>query len=501
MTTKRTSFDVSSDCRAAPKSRKPAAKHSPAFAAGAPLCLASRRAGLLGSTCLSGTGFLALAALATAGTLLLTPPAAAKTFEVTTAEQFYSAINDAQSGDIILYRGNIGLDRNLSLLRPGVTIASTDTGTPNAPINLTMTGTNTFSSGLTLNQARLLIERNANLGAAGSPLTLHEAYFRLAPGSAAQTIDHPITLTSIGMFEGSNNPLTLSGVISGTGQFGKAGDGEVILTGANTYSGGTWVVGGVLRFLDSADNFGAVASSLTLRGGSIGSAIDTPAGTVINRTIDLDSRGGIDVARHPIVWAGEIRGVGQFVKSGDGELELTGINTYSGGTLIERGTLRVASDNRLGAAGTSVTINNNGALRASASFASARNIDLTGAGGVLQVDNGMTLTLNGVVSGSNLTKVGEGTLELNANNTYTGANYINGGSVLGTTNSIRGNVVFDGNRDNPILRSVIFDQGFDGTFAGAISSLGSLVKLGTGTLTLSGNNSYSLGGHAARRIE
>jgi hypothetical protein len=46
---------------------------------------------------------------------------------------------------------------------------------------------------------------------------------------------------------------------------------------------------------------------------------------------------------------------------------------------------RVASDAKLGAAGAGITLDNNGALRASASFASARNVALTGAGGVFQV--------------------------------------------------------------------------------------------------------------------
>jgi fibronectin-binding autotransporter adhesin len=51
----------------------------------------------------------------------------------------------------------------------------------------------------------------------------------------------------------------------------------------------------------------------------------------------------------------------------------------------------------------------------------ARDAALTGAGGVFQVDDGMTMTLNGVVSGNVLTKVGAGTLVLSAANTYAAA--------------------------------------------------------------------------------
>ena len=455
--------------------------------------------------------------------------------------------------------------------------------------DLFLTGNNTYSGGTLVTDGRLLIQNDGNLGAAGTRLTLQGAWFGLAPGSSAQTIDRPITLIGIGGIEGSTNPLTLSGVISGTGRLGKFGDGDLFLTGANTYSGGTWVAGGFLRANTAADtnSWGAAGTDVTLNGGSVGSTIstaanetfnrnlilegkgggidvartaitwagvisgtgqfvksgagdlfltgnntysggtlvtggvlrfdaaadmnkwgtnaaltlnggsigntrNTPAATSINRSITLaGAGGGIDVALHPLIWAGNISGAGKFVKTGDGELELTGTNTYSGGTLIERGSLRVASDDKLGAAGAGITLNNNGALRAAASFSSARNVALTGAGGAFQVDDGMTMTLNGVVSGNVLTKVGAGTLVLNAANTYTGSNFVNGGALQGNTNSLRGGIIFDSNMGNPIPRSVTFDQGFDGTYASIIRGFGAVTKKGAGKLIITGNQEYT----------
>ena len=264
----------------------------------------------------------------------------------------------------------------------------------------------------------------------------------------------------------------------------KSGAGDLFLTGDNTYSGGTLVAGGVLRFNTAADiNKWGTSTAITLNGGSIGNTVSTPAATSINRNIIVEGAGGgVNVALHPLTWAGNISGAGRFVKSGDGELELTGTNTYSGGTLIQRGSLRVASDAKLGAAGAGITLDNNGALRASASFASARNVALTGAGGVFQVDDGMTMTLNGVVSGNVLTKVRAGTLVLNAANTYTGSNFVNGGALQGNTNSLRGGIIFDSNMGNPIPRSVTFDQGFDGTYASIIRGFGAVTKQGAGKL-------------------
>ena len=205
---------------------------------------------------------------------------------------------------------------------------------------LTLTGANTFSGGVSVTDGVLLIQNNGNLGAAGTGIILTGAEFGLAQGSSAQTIDRPISLNGVGGFIGSTNALTLSGVISGTSQLVKSGSGDVILSGANTYIGPTFVTGGVLRFTSGDSNFGAAGQSINLRGGSVGSSNATLAGTVLNRSLILDQNGGIDVALNQITWAGVISGSGQFIKSGAGDLFLTGDNTYSGGTLVAGGVLR-----------------------------------------------------------------------------------------------------------------------------------------------------------------
>jgi autotransporter-associated beta strand protein len=102
-----------------------------------------------------------------------------------------------------------------------------------------------------------------------------------------------------------------------------------------------------------------------LNRGAVGTTGSTPVASTFGRDIWLAGNGsGINVPLYPITWSGNIGGAGQFIKSGDGELELMGTNTYSGGTLGERGTLRVASDDKLGAPGRSITLENNGGLRA-----------------------------------------------------------------------------------------------------------------------------------------
>ena len=219
--------------------------------------------------------------------------------------------------------------------------------------------------------------------------------------------------------------------------------------------------------------------------------------TAFNRNINLIGSGGIEVARHPTIWSGNIGGSGQLIKRGPGELWLKGTMSYSGGTFVQAGFLRVKWMTS-SAWGARATLKDNGGVRASETFTSARNFQLVGAaqlrvGGQVLVDPNKTLTLSGTISGDTLTKVGQGTLLLTGDNTYSSLN-INGGVVQGNTSSLRGpSVVFDTNPNNPDDRSITFDQATDGTFAGGIGGLGSLMKTGAGTLRLTGKNTYSRG--------
>jgi len=110
---------------------------------------------------------------------------------------------------------------------------------------------------------------------------------------------------------------------------------------------------------------------------------------------------------------------GSLVKVGVGALTLSGVNTYSGGTAINGGTLAVSNDNNLGAASGGLSLGG-GTLQWLAGFNSARTVTLTGSGTF--DTNGFTATLAGpIVGNGSLTKAG----------TYTGATNVNGGTLLG----------------------------------------------------------------------
>ena len=113
---------------------------------------------------------------------------------------------------------------------------------------------------------------------------------------------------------GSNDDSTIfSGTISGAGSLAKYGTGSMVLSGANTYTGGTIIANGTL--IGSASSFGT--------------------GTIMNNAaLILDQPINADLAN-------PIHGTGSLTKRGIGTLNLTGTSTLAGPTTVEAGGLRV----------------------------------------------------------------------------------------------------------------------------------------------------------------
>ncbi|WP_248293259.1 autotransporter-associated beta strand repeat-containing protein, partial [Achromobacter sp. Bel] len=170
-----------------------------------------------------------------------------------------------------------------------------------------------------------------------------------------------------------------------------------------------------------------------------------------------------------------------LTKAGAGTLVLDGDNTYTGGTEIRQGTLRVSKDANLGAASTALAMTD-GTLATSGSFSSNRQISLL-QNGAIDVASGTRLDWNGVITGGgNLIKQGAGTLALTGANTY-GNTRVQAGTLVGDSASIRGNLQNDG--------TVIFDQTWDDSVSGQMIGTGAIVKRGAGILTLNGLNTLN----------
>ncbi|ECS6776043.1 fibronectin-binding autotransporter adhesin ShdA [Salmonella enterica subsp. enterica serovar Kentucky] len=122
---------------------------------------------------------------------------------------------------------------------------------------------------------------------------------------------------------------TLDNNVTGEGQIVKSGSDELIVTGDNNYSGGTTISGGTLT-VDHADSLGSG---------------------------DIDNSGVLKVGEGEL--ENTLSGSGSLVKTGTGELTLSGDNSYSGATTISDGTLIAANVNALG----SGDIDNSGTLK------------------------------------------------------------------------------------------------------------------------------------------
>ncbi|EBQ8978937.1 hypothetical protein DKU50_13050, partial [Salmonella enterica subsp. enterica serovar Albany] len=111
---------------------------------------------------------------------------------------------------------------------------------------------------------------------------------------------------------------TLDNNVTGEGQIVKSGSDELIVTGDNSYSGGTTISGGTLT-ADHADSLGT--------------------GTIANSGVLQVGEGELE---------NTLSGAGSLVKTGTGELTLSGDNSYSGTTTITGGTLTADHADSLG---------------------------------------------------------------------------------------------------------------------------------------------------------
>jgi autotransporter-associated beta strand protein len=140
----------------------------------------------------------------------------------------------------------------------------------------------------------------------------------------------------------------------------------------------------------------------------------------------LQSGGTIDASQGDLSLSGVIEGVGGLTKSGSGALILSGANTYAGGTQILGGTL-VAQNG--GALGSGVVTGSGGTLQFGYSGAFVPDIGV-GSGG-LSIDTlGGVIQASGAISGSgNLTKTGEGVLNLTGDGGFSGTAFVLGGRL------------------------------------------------------------------------
>lgn len=339
-------------------------------------------------------------------------------------------------------------------------------------------------------------------------------------GAGASGWTGPIVLNAT-LFLLSTGTLDLSGVISGTGGVIKAssGSGTVRYSGAsaNTYTGTTTVDAGTLELAKSA-GIDAIAGDLVIGDGSGTDTVRTFASNLIDNSSDLTMNEGavldlqafieavgsatmtgatvdgtattfnpqgsltvnasavsstinkdlavsvpttINVANGSastdLLINGVIFGAGGFTKTGEGQLRLAGVNTYSGLTVVAAGLLTINDAAGLGSTAAGTVVSNGASLAIGATVAiGTEPLTLNGLGSATHVTGALysfngpnswagpimlasdsiidvlnsTFDLSGVISGpGGFTKVGTGTLTLagTSDNTYTGNTFVNEG--------------------------------------------------------------------------
>ena len=396
---------------------------------------------------------------------------------------------------------------------------------PSSPVNGSLTGVKSIS-----------IE-NGLLSLVGANPDFKGTIKIDAPGILdvqAQGINNATSMTNNGIliFNQPINDNYTGSAITGTGQVIKNGTGSLTMASKddNTYSGGTLINEGAL-VVDKDSDLGATSGSITLGvdntlGGTNGILrFDDDFDLADTRAITLEEGGGtIDTQGYTTNIGQSISGAGTLTKAGSGILNLNGANNYVGGTVLEEGVLGINSDSALGNSSSRLVMYNATTLQLNGNVDSNRLVTLAGGpSSMMTID---TQANNGTFAGNidglgSLVKTGSGTLFLYGKNLYQNGTQVKEGTLAINSDASLGGAAgslelwnnttlkLDGNayiNSRPVIigssnassQSVTIDtQGYTGIISQTIEqSTGGetkLIKTGTGTLGLYGNNTYAGG--------
>lgn len=348
----------------------------------------------------------------------------------------------------------------------------------NANNALTLSGANTFTGGVTLNQGTLTLNSAGALGATASTLTITGGTVtgNTTIGNAnAQNWNGDFSFggtTNLNMGTGAvtmnaNRKVTVGG--SGTytigGAIGQTTSGlaltvangstnlitgTLVLSGANTYTGGTNVTGGLVKF-NSVSAIPATGSIVVGSGGalSVSGAYPTLAGWLSESRLSSASTGALAL----------VADSSENFDAGTPGYGLLSLGAAVGSTVNYTGTITPASGiDRVGGGGGTLNLNNTNAITGSDS---------------LVAGNG-----------------GGGTVVLVQSNDFTGSTTVASGILQVGNGSTTGSI---NNTSNVIANGTLaFNHSDTVTFGTAVSGTGGIAQSGTGVLIINGtSNTYA----------
>ncbi len=373
--------------------------------------------------------------------------------------------------------------------------------------------------------------------------SINQLLFTLAaPSYTIDILGFTFNINGVGVINNSPNPQTVN-IATGALTFnnGATSSNAAIfnvdtVNFNNTSNAGTSTISntGTINFRGAASaanatitSTGLVDISGTTAGTSIG-AFTSPGNVNLgNRTLTVGGLNAFDTILGVISGNG-----GSFIKIGTNTLDLLGLNTFTGTTTVQSGTLQLVGGSLNGpinvkAAGTfnvvgsTLTSHNsvqNSGITNFQANAAANNARITNnAGGLVDISatpgmaigslsgagnvnlGGQTLTLgglnisnsiSGVISGvgGSLTKIGNQTLTLSGTNTYTGATLVNHGTLFNTGSltsqvTVNAGTAYGGNGHSLSLSNsgTVFPSS-SGNGIGTLSVNGNYTQSSTGTL-------------------
>lgn len=458
---------------------------------------------------------------------------------------------NVSTGRFVFYNLAATVNRDMNLLGGGIwvdqggaaqnVLAGTLDVASNSLINirgghhLNLAGDVTGGGSITLtNTGVLFITGNLGSGA----VTVDAGALHLGKGGTSGSVSVDVVNNANVVWNRSDDAwMGIS--MTGTGVFHKTGSGLLTLAGDHTYSGGTFVSNGVLKFADS----GAIPSlgAIVVRyGGAImpSNALDqafvnlADAASTGMIALGADSGNALDFTARPGAILGAAAGSWIYdgaltpgaegyrlgamagatlnltnvnaltgtqaltIGGGAGTVALRAANDFAGGVTLVGGTLEVASDAALGDAANPLTFTG-GVLRVTGvAFTNTARTMTFLQNGVLSggrfdvADASNVLRLSGDLGGAyRLYKDGPGTLALTGtNNTYSGYTFVEEGTLQIGDFGTSGSLGSTGGVTN--YATLVFARSDASTYGGFIAGTGDVIIAG-GTQTLSATSSFT----------